>query len=57
MLPSRVAALMEARLYPPELHGVEHGSLDKTRDGLALPQHGLELGTKLRLDTDLRNDG
>jgi len=48
---------MKARLHAPERHGAAHGCLDEPGEGLAILQHGFKLGTQVRLDTDLGDDG
>ena len=44
-------------MHATEFDRTTHRCLDKVGQGLAGQQHGIEISTQLRLNTDLRNDG
>jgi len=52
-----VATRGEVGLHATGFDGTTHRCLDKVGQGLAGQQHGIEINTQLRLNTDLRNDG
>ena len=55
--PSRVRARFEFPLHPTVLHGLTHGGLQEIGQCLAFAQYVFEIGAKLGLYADLREDG